>query len=368
MESHHLNVASPYVSIPLGFHPPRALGINEATSYLGPSTYQDLFSYTSGRFLFNEELRLRERYVKFDMNGLLREVERHLGPSHGRAAHIAKMAEGGFNRVFRVTMDDGFEVVAKIPYPIVGPKHYATASEAASLRFLYSKGIPVPKLYGYSALETNPAGVEYLIMEKASGVGLETTWLSMGKRERHKLASSFVEIEKKFFDLPFRSIGGIYFKKDVSSDIQAPLYGADAEKSEDTEMFCIGPIADYMFWHGKRASLNLHRGPCECSIDYVSVLGSNFSTITGDDPKDYLISIARKEIEWTQRYGKPLELDFPHNGVFPGEKSPEDYLCLLDKFVALAPFLLPSAADNVLNRPTLRHPGTLYPLVHKCQS
>ena len=265
MESHHPNVASPHVSILLGLHRPKALGINEAASFLGPSTYQDLFSYTSGRFLFNEELRLRERYVKFDTDGLLREVERHLGPSHGRAAHIAKMAEGGFNRVFRVMMDDGFEVVAKIPYPVAGPKYYATASEAASLRFLYSKGIPVPKLYGYSPLESNPAGVEYIIMEKASGVGLETTWPSMGKRERHKLASSFVEIEKEFFDLPFRSIGSIYFKTDVSSELQDPLYGAGAERSEDAEMFCIGPIADYMFWHGRRASLDLYRGPCECS-------------------------------------------------------------------------------------------------------
>ena len=104
-------------------------------------------------------------------------------------------------------------------------------------------------------------------MEKATGVGLETTWLSMGKRERHKLVSSFVEIEKKFFDLPFRSIGSIYFKTDVSSDLQAPLYGADAEKSQDAETFCIGPTADYTFWHGRRTSLNLYRGPCECIFD-----------------------------------------------------------------------------------------------------
>ena len=66
---------------------------------------------------------MRERYVEFDPNGLLREVERHLGPSHGHAAWITKIAEGGFNRVFLVTMDDGFEAVAKIPYRIAGPRH-----------------------------------------------------------------------------------------------------------------------------------------------------------------------------------------------------------------------------------------------------
>lgn len=82
-------------------------------------------------------------------------------------------------------MDDGFEAIVKIPYQIPGPRHYATASEAATLQFLHSKGVPVPKLYGYSSSDTNPAGVEYIIMEKASGVGLGTRWLNMCKREQH---------------------------------------------------------------------------------------------------------------------------------------------------------------------------------------
>ncbi|PKX97902.1 uncharacterized protein P174DRAFT_426260 [Aspergillus novofumigatus IBT 16806] len=56
-------------------------------------------------------------------------------------------------------------------------------------------------------------------------------------------------------------------------------------------------------------------------------------------------------------YGKPVQLGFPHNGVFPGEKFPEDYLCLLDKYLTLAQYLLPDEPDNPLDRPTLRHPA-----------
>ncbi|GAQ07502.1 hypothetical protein ALT_4823 [Aspergillus lentulus] len=291
----------------------------------------------SSRFLYNENIRLRERYVEFDPNVLLREAEKHIGPSHGRVQRLTKLAEGIFNRVFLLAFDDGFEAIAKVPYRIAGPKHYATASEAATLHYLHSKGIPVPKLYGYSSSESNPVGVEYIVVEKAPGVGLETKWPSMDKRDLHKLASSFVEIEKRFFDIPFGSIGSIYFKKDVPPELQAALYSASAENNRDSEMFCIGPTADYMFWYGKRAGLNLYRGPW-------------------NDPKKYLVSIAEKEIEWTRQYGKPVQLDFPHNGVFPGEKSPEDYLCLLDKYLTLAPYLLPKEPDNPLNRPTLRHP------------
>lgn len=169
----------------------------------GIAANYDLYSYTSGRFLFDESLRLHERYVEFDHIALLRETEKFVGRDHGRATHIAKLAEGGFNHVFLIKMDDGLEVVAKIPYRFTGPKYYATASDAATLCFLHSKSIPMPRLYGYSPSEDNPVGVEYILMEKAKGVGLQNKWHGMSKRDRHKLALSFVEIEKKFFSIPF---------------------------------------------------------------------------------------------------------------------------------------------------------------------
>ncbi|KAE8332170.1 kinase-like domain-containing protein [Aspergillus sergii] len=288
------------------------------------SARKNLFSYTSGRFPFNEKIRLRERYVEFDATGLLQEAEKILGSSLGRATSIVKFAEGGFNRLFLLTMDGGFEAVVKMPYRIAGPKHFAAASEAATLQYLHAKGIPVPKVYGYSCTETNPAGVEYLIMEKAQGVGLRTRWGSMSKREIHKLGTSFVEIEKNIFDLPFGSIGSIYFKKNIPAELQGTLCKDKNENMQDSEIFCFGPTADYMSWHGKRAGLNLYRGPW-------------------NTPNDYLQSIAQKEIEWTRRYGMPIELDFPHNGLFPGEQHPDDYIQLLNKY-------------SPLNRPTLRHP------------
>lgn len=81
-------------------------------------------------------------------------------------------------------------------------------------------------------------------------------------------------------------------------------------------------------------------------------------TIAVNQPAEYLASSAQKEIEWTRRYGKSLELDFPHNGIFPGEKSPDDNICLLNKYLALSPYLLPKESNSPLTRPTLRHPGT----------
>jgi hypothetical protein len=235
----------------------------------------DLFSYTSGRYIYNEDARLRERYVEFDPGALLREVEKHIGLGHGRASRITKLAEGGYNRVFQVTMDDGFEAIAKIPYSSTGPKYYATASEAATLTYLNSKGIPVPRVYGYSSSENNPVGVEYILMEKAKGIPLDATWFTMSKRDRLTLASSFVDIEKRLFEIPFGSIGGIYFKGDVPSHLQAALLQADADQGTAPETFCIGPTAGSMFWYGKRAGMDLYHGPCKspgymysCTVSY----------------------------------------------------------------------------------------------------
>ncbi|TPX24555.1 Phosphotransferase enzyme [Coccidioides immitis] len=106
-------------------------------------TNEHLFSYTSGRFLFNEDRRRQERYVEFDVEAFKELAAQGIEPGHGKVAHIAKFAEGGFNRVFLLTMDDGFQAIAKIPYKIALPKRHATASEAATLEFLRLKGIPV---------------------------------------------------------------------------------------------------------------------------------------------------------------------------------------------------------------------------------
>lgn len=114
---------------------------------IGSPESKGWFGYTSGRCLFNEDIRLRDRHVKFDPDGLFQEVERHLGPGHGYVVRLTKIA-GGFSRVFLLTMEDEFVVIVKIPYHITGPKHYATASEAASMQHFYTQGIPVPKLYG----------------------------------------------------------------------------------------------------------------------------------------------------------------------------------------------------------------------------
>nr|POE94651.1 altered inheritance of mitochondria protein 9, mitochondrial [Quercus suber] len=321
------------------FHP-RGCNIKWKLIKSVPDTLSDpsSFSYTSGRFLFNETLRLRERHVEFNVDELRRAAEVAVRHEHGTVAKMRKLAEGGFNRVLLLTMQDGFEVIAKIPYRIARPEYYTTASEAATLTFLKQKGLPVPGVLSYCAKAANPVGSEYILMEKAYGVSISDRWQDLTDLEIRRLAHSFVQIEKQLFDITFGAIGSLYFRHDIPANLQSPLYERHTEATkEEVDQFCIGPIADYMFWDGKRADLSIDRGPWKHGVDYLQ-------------------SIALKEIAWVQQYGRPREPTFPHNTVGLGVQQPGDYIKLLNDYSTLTPHLLPKSPSHPFNTPTLRHP------------
>jgi hypothetical protein len=64
------------------------------------------------------------------------------------------------------------------------------------------------------------------------------------------------------------------------------------EHATEADEFCIGTIANYMFWYGRRFGLQLSRGPWKTHVDYLQ-------------------SVAKKAIAWTRHYGEPMEPDFP---------------------------------------------------------
>jgi hypothetical protein len=95
------------------------------------TTHDHLFRYTSGRWLWDEEQQLQERYRAFNVVELQRLAAEVVGSTG--CASITKLAEGGYNKVFRLTMNDGKQVLARIPNPNAGPQFYTTASEVATM-------------------------------------------------------------------------------------------------------------------------------------------------------------------------------------------------------------------------------------------
>ncbi|KAI4109352.1 MAG: hypothetical protein LQ339_001852 [Xanthoria mediterranea] len=108
-----------------------------------------------GLRLYNEELRQAERYLPFSVKGLKTVTARAINKREDDVVSIRKLAEGGHKRTFTLTMQDGLEVIARIPYPKTVPKKYAIASEVATMDFVRLHGLPVPRVYDYSITTQN---------------------------------------------------------------------------------------------------------------------------------------------------------------------------------------------------------------------
>ena len=170
-----------------------------------------------------------------------------------------KLAEGGFNRTFLITMRDGFQLVARIPYPVTVPKYFAVASEVATMDFLRHAGLPIPEVYGYSPSPDNAAEAEYIFMEYVQGPKLSEVWLDLEEPELISVLSQLVQLESKMMSIPFPAGGSLYYSKDLETVVRNP--GTPGIPLED-KRFCVGPDTKLSLWYGRRAKLDVDRGPC----------------------------------------------------------------------------------------------------------
>jgi hypothetical protein len=177
-----------------------------------------------------------------------------------------KHAEGGFNRVFELTMRDGFQLIARLPYPMTQPKRHAVASEVATMDLVRSHGLPVPQIYGYSTDADKPVGAEHTLMEKSRGKAPCDVWFTLSQKDRIEALSGIVKHEAKLFSLDLPAFGSVYFEDDLPSGLgKVPCQGGSSGKQ-----LCIGPDASLKFWFETRSALDVERGPSKaCSLNHV---------------------------------------------------------------------------------------------------
>ncbi|KAL8707350.1 MAG: hypothetical protein Q9220_007610 [cf. Caloplaca sp. 1 TL-2023] len=282
---------------------------------------------------YNENLRLRERCIKFNVENLKRLAATVSGRTESDVVGFRKLAEGGFNRTFEITMQDGLQLIARLPYRSTVPKHYAVASEVATMDFVRSYSIAVPRIYDYSTTVENSVGCEYIIMEKVAGQELGETWFRLSPEQRLKVIKQVVDIESRLFSIPLPANGSIYYKKDLSTEVVSlEIPGTSSGKD-----FCIGPSAQQVWWYKERGQLSLDRGPSRTS-------------------KEVLQAAGQREITWITRYAKARYPDGGplHMEVYNYEKSsPATHSKSLSDYMQIAEHLPPS--QDRFNRPILRH-------------
>lgn len=207
----------------------------------------------------NNDRRLAERKHNFDDEQLRRLAAQAVGRTLQEVATMEKLDEGGFNRIFLITMHDGFQMIARIPYPVTQPKFYAVASEVATMAFLRASGLPIPKVYGYSPTADNAAKTEYIFMEFVRGTKLTDVWMTLKEADLASILRKLVKLESHIMSLSFPAGGSLYYSEDLErvtsgkTGIPILLNG---------ERFCIGPDARLHMWYGRRSQLDVDRGPC----------------------------------------------------------------------------------------------------------
>ncbi|KAF9072369.1 protein kinase subdomain-containing protein PKL/CAK/Fmp29 [Rhodocollybia butyracea] len=178
------------------------------------NSYQDLFEYTSGNWVYNNALRHKERRLVFNVDALCRLAAESVNQSPANVVNVSKLAEGGFNRTLLITLRDGFKMVARIPYPVTAPKFYAVASEVATLDSCV-----------------------------------------LCDQEVISVIRQLTQLESAMMSLSFPAGGSLYFTKDLEKTAKGlgiPL---------EDDRFCIGPDTRLPLWYGKRSRLDVNRGP-----------------------------------------------------------------------------------------------------------
>lgn len=197
---------------------------------------------------------MAERRVTFSIPELKKAAASATGATE--CVQIIKLPEGLFNRAFLLVMDNGSEVIARIPTPVAGPAHYVTASEVATMEFMRDLGVPVPKVLAWSSNAENEVGAEYIIMEKAQGIQLKEVWDVMPSTQKCRFLADLVSIEAKMLSTGADSYGALYYKGDVPN-------GKLVRGKEGATKFCIGPSVRRSYWEGVKAGMDIDRGPCK---------------------------------------------------------------------------------------------------------
>ncbi|PPR07152.1 hypothetical protein CVT24_010700 [Panaeolus cyanescens] len=299
------------------------------------SESESFFKYTSGKWLHNQKHKEALRYRKFNIDALKEEVKRSTG---GLAVGMSKWAEGRSNKIFRVQLEDGREVIARIPMPIAGPPHAVTASEVATMTFLRTRlGLTqVPRVISWSSQASKtPVGAEFIIMDVAGGIELADVWETLEMRQKATVVQEWVRFEKRVIHAFERGgYGSLYFRQDVPSDVARDIFLTGSSQPDSD--YVLGPAVPQQYWEDEYE------------------IPEGISRLHGPwpDVASYLKSITSRERCWIEKIAKRPTRKYTAPWELPAHlQIPEDHIHALNLYDKVAQYLIPS--DQRLLRPTM---------------
>ncbi|KAG5991965.1 hypothetical protein E4U52_003181 [Claviceps spartinae] len=223
-----------------------------------------LFNFTRGRFVRDEEHELAQRRREFNVGELARRAARAVQAD--RCLSIKKFTDGMYNRALLLCMDNGKEVVAKIPNPNAGQPHFTTTSEVATMKFAREVlNTPLPEVYDWcSRAQETPVGAEFILMEKLDGVELQEVWPQATLEDRLELIKAVAAYQKSWASVSFEQFGSLYFAEDFEGEnIPVLVYTDGQGRRVEDPRFVIGPSTGRETFDAGRGGIEFDRGPCK---------------------------------------------------------------------------------------------------------
>ncbi|KAL9121399.1 MAG: hypothetical protein Q9187_002038 [Circinaria calcarea] len=322
---------------------------------------------------------MSQRYVRFNVTELASLAAKAVGSKSCVA--IQKYPDGMYNKALLMTMEDGKQVVAKVPNPNAGRAHFTIASEVATLEFARNiLGTPVPKVFAWnSRAQNNPVGAEYIIMEKPPGISLDEVWPKMDIRDRFTIVKAIALYQKAWMSVSFTKFGSLYYAQDLDEEHspQSPLYIDQYNVEVTNPKYAIGPSTGREFIDAGRLDVNFDRGPWATLEDFLSAIGHREeacvkslprlpkSSITLRGPTTYQPS-REKKLKALQcyhtivKYLLPTDLsitssylwhsDLHIGNIFVSPENPPKIIGIIDwQSSELAPLFFHARKPNLLN-------------------
>ncbi|KAI9746756.1 MAG: hypothetical protein M1818_000471 [Claussenomyces sp. TS43310] len=149
-----------------------------------------------------------------------------------------------------MAMDNGWKVVARVPFRVVGPPRLTSNSEVATMAYLRSKTtLPIPKLLAWSDNASSQIGCEYIIMEHVEGVQLHERWPTMNSQQRMLCIKGLGMMARDMVNLSCPAYGSIYFADSpITQNVKISL----------GDSFCIGPNCGTLYWNSAAGESELY--------------------------------------------------------------------------------------------------------------
>ncbi|KAG5960060.1 hypothetical protein E4U57_000294 [Claviceps arundinis] len=234
----------------------------------------ELFNFTRGRFVRDEEHEFALRRREFNVGELARRAARAVQAD--RCLSIKKFTDGMYNRALLLSMDNGKEVVAKIPNPNAGQAHFTTASEVATMKFAREVlNTPLPEVYDWcSRAQETPVGAEFILMEKLDGVELQEVWPKMEIEDRLEVVKAVIAYQKSWASVSFEQFGSLYFAEDFKGEnTPALVYTDDQGQRVEDPRFVVGPSTSREMFDDGRGDIDFDRGPWNSLEEYHAAIG-----------------------------------------------------------------------------------------------